>query len=101
LHSSKLEFLGLTAAAASFCDEFSKQKKTEIEYSSDAIIEEPSPDVALCVFCVLQEALQNAASHSGAQRVQVLLRGGSNVLNLTVTDSGVGFDSIQVWQADV
>jgi signal transduction histidine kinase len=93
LHSSELEFLGLPAAAAGFCKELSKQKKIEIDYCSDAISKELSSDVALCSFHVLREALQNAVSHSGAQRVEVLLRGGSNELNLTVTDSGVGFDT--------
>jgi signal transduction histidine kinase len=49
-------------------------------------------DVSLCLFRVLQGTLQNALSHGAGQRVEVLLRVGSNEVNLIVRDSGVGFD---------
>jgi signal transduction histidine kinase len=50
------------------------------------------PDVALCVYRVAQEALQNAIKYSGAREVTVHLRGGKNRLELAVADAGVGFD---------
>src|SRR4029077_13867583 len=37
LHSSKLEHLGLVAAARSFCEELSEQRKVEIDFSHTAI----------------------------------------------------------------
>jgi PAS domain S-box-containing protein len=92
LHSSNLEYLGLAAAAAGFCKELSDEKKVEIQFSSEEMPERLSQDVSLCLFRVLQEALQNAISHSGSQRVEVLLRGASNEVFLTVQDSGIGFD---------
>jgi PAS domain S-box-containing protein len=92
LHSSKLDYLGLAAAAASLCKELSDEKKAEIQFSSEEMPEHLSPDVSLCLFRVLQGALQNALSHSGSQRVEVLLRGGLNEVYLTVRDSGIGFD---------
>jgi PAS domain S-box-containing protein len=92
VHSSKLEYLGLAAAAASFCKELSDEKKVEIPFSSEGMPEHLPQDVSLCLFRVLQEALQNALSHSGSQRVEVLLRGESNEVYLTVRDSGIGFD---------
>jgi len=92
LLSSKLEFLGLAAAAASFCKELSDEKKVEIQFSSEGMGEHLPQDVSLCLFRVLQGALQNALSHSGSQHVQVLLRLGSNEVYLTVRDSGVGFN---------
>jgi PAS domain S-box-containing protein len=92
LHSSKLEYLGLAAAATSFCKELSDQKRVEIQFSSEGMPEYLSQDVSLCLFRVLQGALQNALSHSGSQRVEVSLRGGSNEVYLTVRDSGIGFD---------
>jgi signal transduction histidine kinase len=51
-----------------------------------------SQEVSLCVFRVLQEALQNAIKHSGSQRFQVSLGHISNEILLTVHDSGIGFD---------
>jgi PAS domain S-box-containing protein len=91
LHSSKLEYLGLTAAAASFCEELSDEKNVEIQFSSEGMREHLPQDVSLCLFRVLQGTLQNALSH-GEQRVEVLLRFGSNQVHLTVRESGVGFD---------
>ena len=92
LHSSKLEYLGLAAAAASFCEELSDRTKVEIQFASEEIPEHLPQDVSLCLFFVLQAALQNALSHSGSQRVEVSLRGRSNEVYLTVRDSGIGFD---------
>ena len=67
LHSSMLEYLGLVAAARSFCRELSVQRNVRIEFKHSDI---PSPvpkDISLCLFRVLQEALQNAVRHSGGQ----------------------------------
>ena len=48
---------------------------------------------SLCLFRVLQEALRNSVKHSGAQQVEVGLRGTSDEIHLTVSDRGVGFDT--------
>jgi PAS domain S-box-containing protein len=92
LHSSKLEYLGLAAAAASFCKEFSTRNKLEIDFRPVDVPRELAPEISLCVFRVLQEALQNAAKHSGTRRFRVALRGGSGEIHLAVQDSGVGFN---------
>lgn len=92
LHSSKLEYLGLTAAARSFCEEFSQQRKVEIEFSSKNIPRHLPREAALCLFRVLQEALQNAVRHGAAKQITVELRGTPDEIQLSVTDSGVGFD---------
>ena len=92
LYSSKLEYLGLAAAAASFCKELSDKTKVEIQFASEGIPEHLPQDVSLCLFRVLRGAVEITLSHSGSQRVEVLLRGGSNEVYLTVRDSGIGFD---------
>ena len=92
LHSSKLEHLGLAAAAAGFCKEFSDQFRVNIDFQAGGIPNELSGDISICLFRVLQEAVQNAAKHSGARHLRVSLRNGSNQIELTVHDSGIGFD---------
>jgi signal transduction histidine kinase len=92
LHSSKLEYLGLVAAASSFSNELSGQKGVEIAFYSERIPEKLPQEIALCLFRVLQEALQNAVKHSGARKFEVWLSGTSNEILLTVHDAGVGFD---------
>jgi PAS domain S-box-containing protein len=92
LHSSKLDVLGLTAAARSFCKELSDNARVEVEFSPSAVPSTLPHEVSLCLFRVLQEALQNATKHSGVRVFHVNLRGIPGGLELTVSDDGIGFD---------
>ena len=92
LHSSKLEYLGIAEAARSFCKEISEQKKVEIEVNYSCIPQSLSPEIALCLFRVLQEALQNAVKHSGVTHFTVELSGATDEVHLAVSDSGLGFE---------
>jgi len=92
LHSPKLEHLGLVAAMEAFCKEFGEQQKVEIAFKSHDLPSLFPENVSLCLFRVLQEALRNAAKHSGARYFEVQLWGTSGEVHLTVSDFGVGFD---------
>jgi signal transduction histidine kinase len=48
--------------------------------------------MSLCLFRVLQEALHNAAKHSGVKHIGVQLAENSGEIHLMVNDSGKGFD---------
>jgi PAS domain S-box-containing protein len=92
LHSSKLETLGLAAAASGFCRELSKQPNVEVDFQCDGIARELPQAIALCMFRVLQEALQNAVRHSGAKHFRVSLAECTNQIALTICDEGRGFN---------
>ncbi len=92
LHSSKLEYLGLVAAAKSFCKDLSEQQNVEIDFSHTAIPRSVPHEISLCLFRVLQETLQNAVKHSGVRHFKVELCGTEGEIQLTVSDLGVGFD---------
>ena len=92
LHSSKLEYLGVARAAKSFCRELAEQGNVEIAFNSAGSLTGLPYDVSLCVFRVLQEALQNAVKHSRVRSFQVELRGTENSVEMTVVDHGVGFE---------
>jgi PAS domain S-box-containing protein len=92
LHSSKLEYLGLEAAALSFCDELSNLHSVRIDFRCDGVPEDLSSGVSLCLFRVLQEALHNAVKYSGVNEFEVSLTGTSHAIELRVRDSGIGFD---------
>jgi PAS domain S-box-containing protein len=94
LHSAKLQYLGIVGAVKGFCREFSAQQKVEIDFQTDAL-PALSPDVSLCLFRVLQEALHNSAKHSGVRHFEVRLWGTADEIHLTVKDSGGGFDREQ------
>jgi PAS domain S-box-containing protein len=92
LHSSKLEYLGLAAAVSGFCKELSEQQIVVIDFSDAGIPRNLPKEISLCMFRVLQEALQNAIKHSGERRFKVELSGTSAQIRLTVKDLGIGFD---------
>jgi signal transduction histidine kinase len=92
LHSSKLEYLGIEAAMRSFCQEFGGQQKAKIDFKSHDLPPVP-PDISLCLYRVLQEALHNSVKHGQVRHVEVRLWGTSDEIHLAVSDSGAGFDS--------
>jgi PAS domain S-box-containing protein len=92
LHSSKLDYLGLEVAAAGFCKEASERQGVEIDFHCENVPKRLSQEISLCLFRIMQEALQNAIKHSGSRHFDVSLRGGLNEIQLTVLDSGIGFD---------
>jgi PAS domain S-box-containing protein len=92
LHSSRLQYLGIAAAMRGFCREFGEQQKVEIDFKAHDLPVHLSPDISLCFFRVLQEALHNSTKHSGVRYFEVELWGTPDETHLTVSDSGAGFD---------
>jgi PAS domain S-box-containing protein len=92
LHSAKLEYLGPVAAMRSLCQELGAQAKIEIDFKSQDWPGSLPPDISLCLFRVLQEALRNSIKHSGASHIEVKLWGAPDRIHLAISDSGVGFD---------
>ena len=92
LHSSKLDYLGLMVAARSFCRELSEKQKVEIDFTHEGLSDIVPKEISLCLFRILQEALQNAVKHSGVRHFTVRLEGTRADIHLTISDDGVGFD---------
>lgn len=91
LHSSKLEYLGAVRGMKSWCNEFAARRKMEIGFTLDVRSALPH-EIGLCLFRILQEALQNAAKHSEVKQIDVQLYEDSAVIHLIVRDLGKGFD---------
>jgi PAS domain S-box-containing protein len=91
LHSSQLEYLGAVAAMKSWCKEFGERGGMQIDCSHDVRSTLPA-EIGLCLFRVLQEAVHNAAKHSGVKRIEVQLHEESGTIHLIVKDFGKGFD---------
>ena len=92
LHPARLEFLGISAAAAGLCREISNVRGVQIRFEAERVPDGLSKRVAVCLYRVLQEALQNAVKHSGVTEMDVSLRGDGDQIELTVRDLGAGFD---------
>ena len=52
-----------------------------------------TPDAALCVYRIAQEALRNVIAHSGASRADVSLIQAGDQAEISIADDGCGFDS--------
>ena len=92
LHPAKLELLGLVAAIRACCRDLSERHKVKINFIHESVPQLLPSEISLCLFRVLQEALQNALKHSGVLQVLVQLRGTTETIDLIVRDAGVGFD---------
>ena len=92
LHPPRLLHLGVVAAMRGFCEELSGQNGVGIDFGYENVPASVPPDVSLCLFRVLQEALHNGVRHSRAPHFDVRLRGTGDAVHLTVRDEGVGFD---------
>jgi signal transduction histidine kinase len=91
LHPVKLRLLGLPAALNSLPQELSRPGVT-ITFTHANVPDALPEDVTLCLYRVVQEALQNAVKHSSAREILVHLQGGDAGLTATVVDDGAGFD---------
>ena len=91
LHSPKLEYLGLATAASAFCREFSDREQADVDFHAENVPKDLPADSSLCLFRILQEALQNALQHSGSRDFHVSLKSRSSCVELTVRDFGIGF----------
>jgi signal transduction histidine kinase len=94
LHPAKLQLIGLVAAIEGLRREMS-QLGVDITFTHGDV-SAMVPEVTLCIFRVVQEALQNAVRHGRARAVTVHLDRLTS-LTLTIVDDGVGFDVATAW----
>jgi len=90
LRPTALDDLGLAAAIAGQVEQVS-QTGIAAELIEEGDLSDLDSDVQLVVYRVAQEALSNAARHSGARRIGVALRRTDRGVELDVSDDGRGF----------
>jgi two-component system sensor histidine kinase UhpB len=91
LRPTALDDLGLKAALAGSTDELGRQSGIATSFGAAGDFTEVPGDVQLVLYRVGQEALANAARHSGAGSIVVRLARQDNRVELTVSDDGRGF----------
>jgi signal transduction histidine kinase len=96
LHPAKLRLIGLISALQGLLQELSRPG-IAIAFTYQDVPAVLPPDLMLCLFRIVQEALQNAIKHSGSEQLSVHLAGNPEGLTLTVADDGVGFDVKSAW----
>lgn len=91
LSPSVLTDFGLTVAVDRLCESVRAAGVIEIERDPGAALPRLRPEVEIAAYRVVQEAVTNAARHSGAKRVRVSLELDGDSLKLGVRDDGRGF----------
>jgi len=91
LHSYKLQHLGLKSALKDLCRRLT-QSNFRVDLDVDDMDEPASKEVSLCLYRVVQEALNNALRHAHALVVAVTITKIQNMFYMTIQDTGVGFE---------
>lgn len=93
LHPPHLQSQGLAEALRTFASGFGRRAglKVDVDVGADASLIDD--DVAVHLFRVCQEALTNVYRHARAGSATIELEVGEDVVELTVSDDGIGFDA--------
>ena len=92
LHPATLEQLGLLQSLEKLCRDISASGAVTVEFTSEGASFEVPNDIALCLYRVAQEALQNVVKHSNANIAKVKLALRNQQISITISDEGTGFD---------
>jgi len=92
LHPATVDQLGLEKAIRTLCDDLAQTRRLDIHVDVRNVPHPLPDDVALCLYRIAQEALQNVVRHSGASSAKVSLVGTGPEVQLSVADLGAGFD---------
>ena len=91
LRPTALDDHGLVAALRTHVREQDRRGPANAHFWADPSLDDLPADVQVVIYRVAQEALVNAARHSGATRIEVALEDHGAVATLLVSDNGSGF----------
>jgi len=99
LRPTMLDDLGLLPALRWLAREVSRTGSMEVDLMAEPFVDDLPDEHRTCVFRIVQEAIRNAARHSGASQVRIYVeeraeQNGAS-LRLSVQDDGKGFDPAQ------
>ncbi|MDR0476484.1 MAG: histidine kinase [Desulfobulbaceae bacterium] len=92
LHPAILKDLGLVRAVRSLCLRFADREGIPVNCHLDPLPDDIPPDIALCIYRVIQEGLRNIGKHAHARHADVFLKATADHLLATIEDDGIGFD---------
>lgn len=90
-----LKKLGLEIALQDLCESM-LQKQFNIQFESYNLSNNIQFKVQLALYRISQECISNVIKHAQASNVIIQISQNENIINLTIEDDGVGFDSEKV-----
>jgi len=91
LRPSMLDDLGLTAALEWQANQVSRSTRVRIKLTAGALPDDLPEEHKVCIFRIVQEALNNVCRHARASSVEIGLQAGDNCITVTIRDDGRGF----------
>ena len=91
-----LDALGLLPSMQRYAEQFTAHTGIACIVKSSSDQYRLVPEVEISLYRIMQEALQNVSLHSGASQAEVALHFTPEVLLLTISDNGHGFDLTQL-----
>lgn len=92
MHPSVVDHVGLGEALRELAASMEERETLSVEFSGGIDESGLGPTRRLALYRVAQEALSNAARHSGVERVLMSLTREDRIIRLRVEDAGRGFD---------
>ena len=92
LRPPMLDDLGLVPALEWQAREISRRSDMEVEVHSQKVSEDLGDETKVTVYRIVQEALNNAATHAAAKNAKVTVVQASDKITIEITDDGHGFD---------
>ena len=92
LRPPMLDDLGLVPALEWQAREISRRSDMEVEVHSENVSEDLGDETKVTVYRLVQEALNNAATHASAKNAKVTITQNSDKITVEITDDGHGFD---------
>jgi signal transduction histidine kinase len=89
----RLAFLGLADSVRAFSEHRCAEGGVALDLRTDGIPEQLPEPIALALFRVLEETVDNAIRHGRPSRVSVSLSAANGAIHLAVSDDGSGFDA--------
>ncbi len=96
LRPPMLDDLGLVPALEWQGREVSRRGNMEVDVHSETVSEHLPDEVKVCTYRLVQEALNNAATHSEAKNAKVSVAQFADKISVEIVDDGHGFDTERV-----
>ncbi|MBU4492405.1 MAG: PAS domain S-box protein [Euryarchaeota archaeon] len=88
-----LEEMGIVKTLEIYCEEFTRNSGIRVDFQSAGMQElTPGPEVAIQVYRLVQEGLNNIKKHADAGLATIKLMGAFPYIILRIEDDGKGFD---------
>ena len=92
LRPTTLDYGGLWPTLESYALQFSQRTGIAVHCQNLGALQRLPADAETSLFRIVQEALTNAAKHSGAANIELVLASSDDGVELKISDDGVGFD---------